>query len=126
MLKLYTLRSTPIPFKNSFSFIYLFFPTEKDDPDPVVADSDPLVASFVHRPPAQNSQREGRSLPRQGQDHLSQSDVGISAGFFTETTGCLRNTETRRTPSYVVYDNISMKHSVLTMYVQCSGTLYKV
>ena len=25
----------------------------KDDPDPVMADSDPLVASFVHRTPAQ-------------------------------------------------------------------------
>ena len=27
-------------------------PTEKDDPDPVVADSDPLVASSVPRLPA--------------------------------------------------------------------------
>ena len=26
--------------------------------------------------------------------------MGISAGFFTETTGSLRNPETRRTPSY--------------------------
>ena len=40
------------------------YPTEKEDPDPLVADSDPLVASSVHRTPAQNSQREGRSLPR--------------------------------------------------------------
>ena len=35
---------------------------------------------------ARNSQREGRSLPRQGRDHLSQWDVGISVEFSTETT----------------------------------------
>ena len=28
-------------------------PTETDDPDPVVADTDPLVESSVHRTPAQ-------------------------------------------------------------------------
>ena len=38
----------------------------------IVADSDPLVASSVHRTPAQGS-------------------VGISVGFSTETTGSLRN-----------------------------------
>ena len=38
-------------------------PTEKDDPDPVVADSDPLVASSVQVFCARNSQRQGRSLP---------------------------------------------------------------
>ena len=64
-----------------------------------MADSDPLGASSVHRTPAQNSQREGRSLPRQGRDHLFQWDVGISVGFLTETTGSLRNAEIRRTPS---------------------------
>ena len=67
-----------------------------------MVDSDPLVASSVHRIPAQNSQRDGRSLPRQGRDHLIQWDVWISVGFFTETTGYLRNPETRRTPSYVL------------------------
>ena len=76
---------------------------EKDDPDPVVADSDPLVASSVRVFCARNSQRESRSLPRQGRDHLFQWDGGISAGFFTETTSSLRNPETRRTPSYILY-----------------------
>ena len=76
-------------------------PTEKDDPDPVVADSDTLLASSVHRTPAQNSQREGQSLPGQGRGHLFRWDVGISVGFFTETTGSLGNPETRRTPSYI-------------------------
>ena len=52
---------------------------------------------------ARNSQREGRSLPRLGRDHLFQWDVGISVGFSTGTTGSLRNPETRRTPSYVRY-----------------------
>ena len=62
---------------------------------------DPLVAISVWVFCARNSQREGRSLPRQGRDHLFQWGMGISVGFFTETTGSLRNTETRRTPSYV-------------------------
>ena len=44
---------------------------------------------------------DGQSLPRQCQDHLFQGDVGISVGFFTETTGSLCNPETRRrAPSY--------------------------
>ena len=38
-------------------------------------------ASSVHRTPAQNSQREGRSLPRQDRDHLSQWDARISVGI---------------------------------------------
>ena len=38
---------------------------------------------------ARNSQRDGRSLPRQGRDHLSQWDVGVSVGFFAENTGSL-------------------------------------
>ena len=46
---------------------------------------------------ARNSQR---SLPRQGRDHLFQWDVWISVGFFTETTGSLRNPETLRNPSH--------------------------
>ena len=75
---------------------------EKDNPDPVVADSDPLVVKSVHRTPAQNSQREGRSLPQQGWDHLFQCDVGISVGFFTVTTGSLPNPETRHIPSCVI------------------------
>ena len=50
---------------------------------------------------AQNSQREGRKLPRQGRDHLFPWEVGISVGFFTETTGTIRNPETRRNPSYI-------------------------
>ena len=54
----------------------------------------------MHKTPGQNSQREGRSLPRQGRGPLFQWDVGISVGFFTETTGSLRNPETRRNPSY--------------------------
>ena len=41
---------------------------------------------------AQNSQREGR-------DHLFHWDMGISVGFSIETTGPLRNPETRRNPS---------------------------
>ena len=58
-----------------------------------------------------NSQREGQSLPRHDRDHLSQWDVEISVGFFTETTGSLLNPETRRYPSYIcmylrVKDNI--------------------
>ena len=48
-------------------------PTEKDDPDPVVADSDPLVASSMRVFCARNSQREGRSP-------LFQWDWGISVG----------------------------------------------
>ena len=67
-----------------------------------MADADPLVASSVHRTPAQISKREGRSLSRQGRDHLFQWDVGISVGFFIEITGSLRNPETRRTQSYVL------------------------
>ena len=59
-----------------------------------MADSDPLVASSVRVFCARNSQREGR-------DHLIQCRMGISAGFFRETTGSLRNPETRRTPSYM-------------------------
>ena len=39
-------------------------------------------------------------MPRQGRDNLFQWDVGISVRFFTENTGSLRNTETRRNPSY--------------------------
>ena len=54
----------------------------------------------MHRTPAQNLQREGRSLPREGRDHLFQWEVGISVGFSTETTGSQRNPETRRNPSY--------------------------
>ena len=54
-----------------------------------------------NRTPAQNSQRKGRSLSQQGRDNLFQWDVGTSVGFFTETTGSLRNPETLRTPSYV-------------------------
>ena len=78
------------------------YPTEKDDPDPDVADSDPLVASSMRVFCARNSQREGRSLPRHGRDHLFLWDVvGISVGFSTGTTGSLRNPETRRrTPSF--------------------------
>ena len=49
---------------------------------------------------ARNSQREGRSLPRQGRDHLFQWDVGIIVGFSTDTIGSLRNPETRRNPLY--------------------------
>ena len=60
----------------------------------------------MHRTPAQNSQREGRSLPRQGRDHLFQWNVGISVGFFTETTGNLRNPETRRGVPRHMYANL--------------------
>ena len=52
------LRSEPVVFvENPTRSPHL---TEKDDPDPVVAESDPFVVSSVHRTPAQNSQREGR------------------------------------------------------------------
>ena len=53
---------------------------------------------------ARNSQKEGRSLLRQSRDHIFQWDVGVSMGLFTESTGSLRNPETRRIPSYVVTD----------------------
>ena len=62
----------------------------KDDPDPVVADSEPLVASSMRVFCARNSQREVRSRPREGREHLFQWDVGISVGFSTGTTGSLR------------------------------------
>ena len=42
-----------------------------------MADSDPLVASSVRMFCARNSQREGRSLPQQGRDHLFQLGLGI-------------------------------------------------
>ena len=74
--------------------------TEKDYPDPLVADSEPLVASSMRVFCARNSQREGRSRPREVLDHLFQWDVGISVGFSTGTIGSLRNPETRYTPSY--------------------------
>ena len=66
-----------------------------------MADSEPLVASSMRVFCVRNSQREGRSRPREGRDHLFQWDVGISVGFSAETTGSLRNPETRRTPSPV-------------------------
>ena len=82
-------------------------PTELKDSDPLVAgsdplmaDSEPLVASSVRVFCAKNSQREGRSLPREGRGHFSQWDVGISVVFSTETTGSLRNPETRRGAAY--------------------------
>ena len=59
------------------------------------------VASSVHRTTAQNSQREGRSLPRQGRDNFSQWGMGIRVGFFTETTSFLRYPGVRGSPSYV-------------------------
>ena len=77
-------------------------------PDLVVADSDPLVASSVRVFCARNSQREGRSLPRQGRDYLFQWDVGISERFSTQTTGSLRNLETRRNPSYISQINFRL------------------
>ena len=46
---------------------------------------------FVRLFRARNSQLEGRSLPRQGRDHLSQWDVWVSVGFFTETTQDMSN-----------------------------------
>ena len=82
----------------------------------VVADSDPLVAISVHRTPAQNPQREARSLPRQGRGHLSQWDDRISVGFFTETTGPLHNPETRRTPSYT-WCTILMWAAILDFFI---------
>ena len=51
---------------------------------------------------------QGRSLPRQVWDHLFQWDVRISVEFFTETTGSLRNLETRRTPSYIQLGQTNM------------------
>ena len=53
----------------------------------LLEDSDSLVASSVHRTPAQNLQRVGRSLPREGRCPLFQLNVGCSVGFSTETTG---------------------------------------
>ena len=52
--------------------------------DPLVEDSDPLVASSMRVFCARNSQREAWSLPREGRDHLIQWDVGISVGFSTD------------------------------------------
>ena len=71
--------------------------------DPLIDPNIPLekmIPTLSWQTPTRNSQREGLSLPRQGWDHLSQWDVGISFGFFTETTGSLHNPETRCTPSY--------------------------
>ena len=53
-----------------------------------MADSDPLVASSVYRTPEQDSQLDGRSLPRQGRDHLFSVGCWDQYG---ETTGSLRN-----------------------------------
>ena len=67
-------------------------PTEKQD-------SDPLVASSVHRTPAQNSQREGLNLQREDRSPIFQWDVWIGLGPPAVTAGSLRKPETRRTPS---------------------------
>ena len=105
-------------------------PTEKEDPDSLVENSDPLVASSVRVFWARNSQREGRSLPREGRGPLFQWDVGISVGFSTGTTGSLRNPETRRTPSNVcnitkitstIYD-FANKHYKLWMFKDLSNS----
>ena len=58
---------------------------------------------------AQNSQREGRSLSRQGRDHFSQWGMGISVGFFTETTTFIRNPGVQRSPSYWYVQNCPRK-----------------
>ena len=49
--------------------------------------------------PSQNSQLEGWSLPQQGRDHLFWWAMGISVGFFMETTRFLRNPGIRCSPS---------------------------
>ena len=67
--------------------------------DYVVTDSNPRVASSVRVFCACNSQREGRNLPWQGRDHFSQWGMGISVGFFTETTSFLPKPGPRHTPS---------------------------
>ena len=74
-----------------------------------------------HRTPAQNSQREGRNLPRQGRDHLVQLGMGISLGFFTETTGSLPNPGVRRSPSYVerTSKEIDLTGKLLTTLSNC-------
>ena len=85
-------------------------------------ESDPFVASSVHRTPAQKSQRvrEGRSLQREGRSPVFQWDVWIGVGSATRgsescfSVGCvdwcwvfhgdsnsLRNPGTRCTPSYI-------------------------
>ena len=80
-------------------------PTEKQDSDPLVADSDLRVASSVHRTPAQNSQREGRSP-------VFQWDVWISVGSSTEIAGF-------RDPAYPV-----MCTSIL--YWECMHLMHMV
>ena len=58
--------------------------------------------SGLRREPSVHKTRGSEStLLLQGGYHLFQWDVGISVGFFKETTGSLRHPETRRTPSYL-------------------------
>ena len=68
--------------------------TEKQDPDPLVASS---VRVFC----AQNSQREGRSVPREGRSPVFQWDVWIGVGSSAETARSLPNPGVRRTSSYL-------------------------
>ena len=56
-------------------------PTEKDDPDPLVEDSDPPVTSSVRVFCARNSQREGRSFLREGRDNFFSGRWGSVWGF---------------------------------------------
>ena len=100
-------------------YIYIFYTGgPHPDPGPNRFDGSGFCAepSSVRVFCAQNLQRQGRSLPREGRGSLFQWDLGISVGFFTETTGSLRNPKTRRTPSYDVNDHLHSMHDVDHIY----------
>ena len=71
-------------------------PTEKEDPDPLVEDSDPLVASSVHG--IRNERVGVFHDPRKSGSSFS-VECGDQCWFSTVTTGSLLNPWTRRTPS---------------------------
>ena len=50
---------------------------------------------------------------------------GISKGFFTETTGSLRNPETRRTPSYIQVMLSFLFYTTFTSKVKQLWHMYK-
>ena len=80
---------------------------EKEDPDPLVKDSDPLVARSV-RVRVLWTELATRGSSTTGRGPLFQWDVGISVWFSTETTDSIRNPETRRTPSYMYVTHLLM------------------
>ena len=60
---------------------------------------------------------------REGRGPLFQWNVGISVGFSTETTGPLRNPETRRTPSYTRTRKLEL--NINKFYLVHAGSKHK-